>query len=88
MINTAVQIFSIGYISGMFTVIIVSAVAVAFASKGKQPEWVDISDKYDDGHWICPDCGADVSFYEQRNNYCSECGTKIDWRKINGESSI
>ena len=84
MINPAETLIAIGYIAGLFSTIIAGAVAVAFHSRGKEPEWVDIPSKHNDGHWICPECGMDVSFYEQRNNFCSECGTKIDWRKIDG----
>ena len=84
MIEPAETLIAIGYIAGIFSMVIAAAVAVAFHSRGKAPEWVDIPDKHNTGHWICPDCGTDVSFYELRNNFCSECGTKIDWRKING----
>ena len=72
MIEPAETLIAIGYIAGMFSAIIAGAVAVAFHSKGKEPEWVDIPDKHNAGHWICPDCGTDVSFYELRNNFCSE----------------
>lgn len=84
MIEPAETLIAIGYIAGMFSAIIAGAVAVAFYSRGKKPEWVDVPDKHNAGHWICPQCGTDVSFYELRNKFCSECGTKIDWRKIDG----
>lgn len=88
MIDPAETLIAIGYIAGMFSTIIAGAVAVAFHSRGKEPEWVDIPDKHNDGHWICPDCGTDVSFYEVRSNFCSECGTKIDWSEKRGKMCL
>ena len=88
MIDKAEMLIAIGYIAGIFSTIIVGAVAVLFESKGKTPEWISIPNEHEEGHWICPDCGADVSFYELRNNYCSEFGIKINWRKIDSEKSI
>lgn len=32
------------------------------------------------GGWLdCPNCENDISGFEERPNYCPNCGQKIDW---------
>ena len=88
MIDPTAIVFIVGYIVGMFASLVLVAVAVSMCSKGKEPEFVEIKDKCGEGHYICPICGMDVSFYKERNLYCSECGQKIDWRKVDGKDSV
>ena len=88
LIDPAAQIFATGIIIGIFLTLMVVSIPFVFEIKGKEPEFVDIHNEHEDGHWICPRCGQDVSFYEWKNNYCSDCGQKIDWRKINGKVSV
>ena len=32
--------------------------------------------------WKCPDCGTDYD-YDDKYNYCPNCGQHIDWSEIN-----
>ena len=83
MIEPAGTVFAIGFVAGIFWAFLIGLVATACERvNGKEPEFVEIHNDHEDGHWICPRCGQDVSFYEWRNNYCSDCGQKIDWRRI------
>ena len=82
MIEPAEIVFAIGYIVGIFSMIIAGAVAAAINSNGKEPKYVKCTGKYDDGYWQCPDCGTGVGYYDLKDDYCPGCGTKIDWRKI------
>lgn len=40
--------------------------------------WCDFSEdeKLENSHWFCKKCGWAV---EENQNYCPECGQKIDW---------
>ena len=40
--------------------------------------WDDIKDDidYSDEHWLCPLCNR---FLDESENYCPECGGKLDW---------
>ena len=76
-----------GYVAGMITWMIIAvivAVVAYYRSKPRKPYYKKPVDEYDDGHWICPRCGAGVGYYDIEDKYCSECGQKIDWRKRNG----
>ena len=88
MIEPVETVYAIGYISGMFSMVIAGAVAVVINSKGKRPKYIESRDKYDEGYWECPDCGNAVGYYDIREHYCSECGTKIDWSENNGKSIL
>ena len=82
---TETIIFISGYIVGMIALVFPALLLVNNCWNGKEPEFVEIRDNNGNGHWICPICGEDVSFYEDRNNFCSACGQKIDWRKVQHE---
>ena len=45
----------------------------------KKPVFVEYTDKHEDGGWVCPVCGGTVGVYVLRDNWCSDCGMKIDW---------
>ena len=68
MINPVGQIFSIGIIVGIFLVVLLGSMVIVFDSNGKEPEFVEMHNENEEGHWICPRCGQDVSFYEWRKH--------------------
>ena len=45
----------------------------------KKPVYKESTDKHEDGCWTCPVCGGTVGVYDLRDNWCSDCGTMIDW---------
>lgn len=45
----------------------------------KKPVYKESTDKYEDGCWTCPVCGGTVGVYDLRDNWCSDCGTMMDW---------
>ena len=45
----------------------------------KKPVFKESTDKHEDGCWTCPVCGGTVGVYDLRDNWCSDCGMKIDW---------
>ena len=47
----------------------------------KKPVFKESTDKHEDGCWVCPVCGGTVGVYDLRDNWCSDCGTMMDWSK-------
>lgn len=47
----------------------------------KKPVYKESTDKHEDGCWTCPVCGGTVGVYDLRDNWCSDCGTMMDWSK-------
>ena len=45
----------------------------------KKPVYKESTDKHEDGCWTCPVCGGTVGVYDLRDNWCSDCGTMMDW---------
>ena len=45
----------------------------------KKPVFKESTDKHEDGCWTCPVCGGTIGVYDLRDNWCSDCGIKIDW---------
>ena len=45
----------------------------------KKPVFKESTDKHEDGCWTCPVCGGTVGVYDLRDNWCSDCGTMMDW---------
>lgn len=81
MINDIRFAYICGYLSGAITFAVIASVAVLLSRKGKRSFYRNHVDEYDDGHWICPRCGAGVGWCDMEDKYCSDCGQKIDWRK-------
>lgn len=84
-----VAYFAIGGILGISYALFAISVAVYAGRKGKKPYYKKANDEYEDGIWICPECGATVGIFrfesvessDAKNRYCSNCGLKIDWRR-------
>lgn len=47
----------------------------------KKPVYKESTDKHEEGCWTCPVCGGTVGVYDLRDNWCSDCGTMMDWSK-------
>lgn len=45
----------------------------------KKPVFEEYTDKHEDGCWTCPVCGGTIGVYDLRDNWCSDCGTMMDW---------
>lgn len=84
MINDIQFTYICGYLSGIITWIIITAAAVWLGRKGERPYYRKPKDQDEDISYACPRCGGTVGIYDMEDNYCSDCGQKIDWRKRNG----
>lgn len=72
LISVFAEVLGAGYHLGME-----QNVQMQFATSDEEDE--DLEEENDDVvdiKFICPSCGIDVKYLE---NYCSNCGTKIEW---------
>lgn len=66
---------------------IARALAKAISALEKQtPQKPILRDKNDDVY-DCPVCGGVVSIYDYSDDYCSNCGQRIDWKAEGGENA-
>ncbi len=90
MIEPAEILLEIGYIAGMFSTIIIGAVAVILNSKGEKTiamepvcksayggEGIEVEE--DERYYLCPICEGTVGAFSIYHNYCPKCGQAIDW---------
>ena len=83
--NNEQLMYIAGYAAGMIVsliIAIIKAVAVYCMFKAKKPYYRK-PEEDEDATYICPRCGGTVGWYDIEEDYCSDCGQKIDWRKRN-----
>ena len=72
-----------GYAAGMITsiiIVLIAAVAV-YCMAGPRKPYYRKPEEDEEATYACPRCGGTVGVYDMEDNYCSDCGQKIDWRK-------